>query len=325
MKRRFVLTLTVIIVFSFFLASAAEASSYHDKTVDVYQVEGSTVPKQNADSTEMNGAAGSTFENQKNDIFSDFSPEQYEPRRVLLDIKTSQGGLFRKYDIEVYIDDQLICAIKNGDSYKGVVEVKSGNHFIRFLRKYSKENIIAKNLDISENSTIKCTLIRASEGLEIEMFEFSRGIIETNILNLETTKIDAYNFTFGLGYGGVRTKRGWSRSFEVYDLTNGIRVYIHRSHVKGEDKDFYSVDMIKVIDGKIWYLNDGEWSKGYCYIEGGVLYSVNETGELVNEKKISEINQLRIKSLEEIGFYEEYPSPSSVYAAMRKKYNSDSQ
>ena len=164
MKKILILLVLVSLIFTFTACSAADDNSTHPKT------EESKVKSKN----DLKPESHTTAEPKP-------TPEKIESCRLQFDIKFEENIMLATYDIDVYFDDVLLSTIPHGKYFLETIDTKVGTHIVRFTKHSDEAVSIDKEISLTGDQTITCTLHSNESDIEIKGFELLDGITSTNL------------------------------------------------------------------------------------------------------------------------------------------------
>lgn len=65
---------------------------------------------------------------------------------------------FATYDIEMYIDDELVDTLSNGYTESGEVEIANGEHTVSFYKRGAHSIVNSVDISVSEDTVFECSL-----------------------------------------------------------------------------------------------------------------------------------------------------------------------
>ena len=98
-----------------------------------------------------------------------------EPCMVDIVLYNSQNIMFARYDINVYLDDQKIGTISNGDRFSNTVETTIGYHTLTLAE--DSVNETEEKIAIEGESTVSCIDKAHTDYIEIEDLSVNPGIV----------------------------------------------------------------------------------------------------------------------------------------------------
>lgn len=91
---------------------------------------------------------------------------------LYLDIHFVGNWIFDTYDVEVYLDDELIDTIPHGEDFTRLIEnVEDGKHTVMFCSEDSDDAKGEESVEIKGDTTFKCTIYAHNDEINIEDVE----------------------------------------------------------------------------------------------------------------------------------------------------------
>lgn len=91
---------------------------------------------------------------------------------LYLDIHFVGNWIFDTYDVEVYLDDELIDTIPHGEDFTRLIEnVQDGRHTVMFCSEDSDDVKGEESIEITGDTTFNCTIYAHSDEINIEEVE----------------------------------------------------------------------------------------------------------------------------------------------------------
>ena len=99
-------------------------------------------------------------------------PSYAAEHSLYLDIHFVGNWIFDTYDVEVYLDDELIDTIPHGKDFTHLIEnVEDGEHTVMFCSEDSDDAKGEESVEIKGDTTFKCTIYAHSNEINIENVE----------------------------------------------------------------------------------------------------------------------------------------------------------
>lgn len=135
---------------------------------------------------------------------------------------------------------------------------------------------------------------------------------------------DTYNFTFSYTEYSLRIKSGHASTVCYVDLQNGILVVVDESEGRKSSHLYVTPYRLFVDEGdKIYiYEDDGTLPGNYMKIEDDICVYYNEQGEIVDNYGVHFFDDPLPARLKKVGFFNEYPTPSSFLGSLANEDNS---
>lgn len=128
---------------------------------------------------------------------------------LYLDLTSENNLMFSQYDISVYLDDEEITVLKNGDSFTQLVEVLSGKHEIVFCKTGDKDFKCRDTISIEADTTYSCDLAHSSSSIDIKNKEVSDDIAGASLEMIDVTGMilsEARDALEKIGFGNITAK-----------------------------------------------------------------------------------------------------------------------
>ncbi|ADL36469.1 PASTA domain-containing protein (plasmid) [Butyrivibrio proteoclasticus B316] len=154
--------------------------------------------------------------------------------QLYFDLSFDQNLFLATYDIDVYLDGNMIDTIPHGKSFTYLTKVKEGNHEVIFYKNTNHDVKSSKNLNISTDSTLIGRLHSNNNDIELNDFIVKDTIDNTSfeIVNVTGMPLDKALSTLGsIGFINLSEEP----SGEIWSRSNWV--VISQSVNAGEVKD----------------------------------------------------------------------------------------
>jgi len=169
---------------------------------------------------------------------------------LYLDISSKSNLFFDTYDIDIYIDDEKIGTVANGDGFGGMVELMEGSHILTAYNTEDNNVSASQNLDIKGDMSFKCILEHGSEITfhEIEILnEISSGA------SLEVPDVNGMvlsNAETALSEAGFKNIESFAENDSIWDSSNWI--VINQSLQPGDQVDQYELLRLECVKAEVF-------------------------------------------------------------------------
>ncbi|MCR5449765.1 MAG: PASTA domain-containing protein [Solobacterium sp.] len=125
---------------------------------------------------------------------------------LYFDLESEYNLLFNKYDLDLYIDNQEIGSISNGQKFTKLVEVLEGEHTFTVYKAGGKSTKATKTINVSDHMTFKSKITHGGS-ISFENSELKYGVEGSSLEVIDVTNkilADAKNSLKSLGFVNVR-------------------------------------------------------------------------------------------------------------------------
>ena len=185
---------------------------------------------------------------------------------------------------------------------------------ISSVKKNSKSN---EQAVVSEGVT-EAPQVDVEDNAEVNENDSLPSSTEAETQNGEDAQVpktgkDAYNFT-GYYEEKYSTIRASITHDYFFDLENGVKVSYTHGKDHGKVKKSFFVSLFEVGDDqKLWaYSVEGEPYKEYYIYDNGVISYYRDDGTLIQTHVLHQVDDIKIRTLEASGFFDEYPTPEDL-------------
>ena len=106
------------------------------------------------------------------------NPVVVPKHQLYLDVEFESNLLLAIYDVDVYVDEEMVGNIPHGKNFTKLLEVDEGSHLIRFENEGDSTVTAEKKIDVKNDMTFKCTIKGHSDEIEfvdIELLDSIEG------------------------------------------------------------------------------------------------------------------------------------------------------
>ena len=126
--------------------------------------------------------------------------EEKQKYQLYIDVKSEYNIMFSKYAMELYIDEQSIGTVNNGESFSKLMDVEEGNHTITAINTENNYIKAANTINVANDMTFKSNIAHGEtiefknsetisdiHGSEIPMIDVSGLVLNDAINKLKST------------------------------------------------------------------------------------------------------------------------------------------
>lgn len=112
------------------------------------------------------------------DTEDEVAEETAVPCKLYVDTSYDANILLNKYKVDVYLDDQKIGTVANGDRHTVLVDTEQGSHSLTYYKQGDSNVSGSKDFDLTADSTITAEISSESDYVEILSFDVTEGITD---------------------------------------------------------------------------------------------------------------------------------------------------
>ena len=124
---------------------------------------------------------------QNNNQSNDNQAESYD---IYVDVDFDSNILFNTYDVNVFIDEEEIGYIEHGEYYTYETSILEGTHSIRFCKSGDSSVYGEASFEITDDSTLKCSIAAEGDSVNILSCILTSGIEENSVVLEDTTGME---------------------------------------------------------------------------------------------------------------------------------------
>lgn len=248
-----------------------------------------------------------------------YADEDNGRHKMTISIELNSGGWLAQYAVDVFVGSEKICTLKCGQTYSDYVELKDGLYRIWFFRSDKNSIWASEPFTIKEECNLSINLTDQSDSIVINDFSQTHGINKTVSIKKKLHFLDSYSLLFSYTESNTSTLRGRWGTYYYIDLVNNILITVNWHEGRGKKSEHYYAYKVSISeDFKIKEIKeDGTLSATYKalnYGKDGRLACIyyNEKGEKTEEHTLNTVSQPIPDNLQKLGFFDEYPTPSSL-------------
>lgn len=227
---------------------------------------------------------------------------------LYIDVKLEENLLFSRYDVDVYLDGEMIATASQGKYATKLVEVKSGKHTLSFMKAGEKVVLAEKTESIDADSTFKCTIKTKNNKIKISNWDVVNGCAGASIQLMDLTGLrldEALSKLKDVGFVNFEylTSSGQSASTKTDWTVVNQNLIANRTYDKNEyikltlqDTQTYFADTFKTqnyneVNAKVNALG---YAASYEKNTNGKIMN-DELGKLsLDEKKLWQITSVKV-------------------------------